>query len=536
MGAGSHAMRAEKRAGLGAAIGILLLVVGGLAAFMVMRSDDSSKVAGCGDTTTVTVAAAPDIAPVVEKAVSALDESGDCTTYQVNATRSDQVVSTLVAGKVDGPQLWIPDSAGWLAQVQAQGVPFTPLVDAVAASPVVLVGGPAADAPSSWLAAFGSGRVTMRDPLSTGAGALGMASLRAEQAGTGSSDAEIDQVLVPLAQRFGAARASAGAADPVSRLTTTSVELVPSTEQVYVAAKRDNTQLTAVVPTTGALLQTYPMVAADGAPAAVIEAGRELATYLTHGEGRALVAGAGFRQAGAAPLAAGLGVGKVTFLPAPPMTAVAGDLRQWLVLSVPSSLLAVVDVSGSMDFQTPDGSRIELAAEAARAALGAFTGTARIGLWAFSIDQGGKGIDHRELVPLRRLDSTVGSRTQREVLGLQTTRLIRLTTGGTGLYDTALAAYEKAVESYDPNYFNSVVLMTDGANDDPGSLRLTDLLRQLKDASDPARPVRIIAIGISEDADMAALTKIAQATNGAAFPVADPRDILAVLSQALLGR
>jgi Bacterial extracellular solute-binding protein/von Willebrand factor type A domain len=534
MGAGSHAMRAEKRAGLGAAIGILLLVVGGLAAFMLTRPDDSNKVAGCGDATTVTVAVAPDIAPVIEKAAAAL--SDDCTTYQVSSTTSDQVVSTLVAGKAEGPQLWIPDSAGWLAQVEAQGVTVTPLAGAVASSPVVLVGGPAADEPASWLAAFASGRVTMRDPLSTGAGALGLASLRAEQAGTGASDDEIGEVLVPVAQRFSAARASAGAVDPVSRLSTTSVELVPSTEQAYVAAKRDNAQLTAVVPATGTLLQTYPMVAAEGTPAEVVRAGRALASYLTEGEGRALVTQAGFREPAAAPLASGLGVGKVTVLPAPPLTAVAGDLRQWLVLSVPSSLLAVVDVSGSMDFETPDGSRIELAAEAARAALGVFTGAARIGLWAFSIDQGGKGTDYRELVPLRQLDSKVGNRTQRDVLASQTTRLIRMTTGGTGLYDTALAAYRRAVESYDPTYFNSVVLMTDGANDDPGSLRLTDLLRQLKDASDPTRPVRIIAVGISGDADMAALTKIAQATNGAAYPVGDPRDILAVLSQALLGR
>ena len=48
----------------------------------------------------------------------------------------------------------------------------------------------------------------------------------------------------------------------------------------------------------------------------------------------------------------------------------------------------------------------------------------------------------------------------------------RLTGGGTGLYDTALAAYRTALRNYDPHYSNAVVLMTDGRNEDPGSISL----------------------------------------------------------------
>src|SRR3546814_5927847 len=102
--------------------------------------------------------------------------------------------------------------------------------------------------------------------------------------------------------------------------------------------------------------------------------------------------------------------------------------------------------------------------------------------------------------------------------------------------DTTLAAFRSAQKDYDPDYFNAVVLLSDGANDDPGSMRQADLLKALRDEADPERPVRIIAIGISEDADMKSLEKIAEATNGGAYEARDPRDILEVISKALLAR
>jgi hypothetical protein len=210
--------------------------------------------------------------------------------------------------------------------------------------------------------------------------------------------------------------------------------------------------------------------------------------------------------------------------------------RLWQVLTVPSSILAVVDASGSMDFETGAGTRMEVAVDAARTALGVFPDQARVGLWLFSIDQGGPGTDYRELEPLRRLDAQVGDASQRQALDAAISGAVDETEGGTGLYDTTLAAYREAVKRFDEGYFNSVVIISDGANDDPGSLELPGLLRALEKERDPGRPVRIIAIGISQDADMASLKKIAVATHGAAYAAEDPRDILTVMSEALLGR
>ena len=64
--------------------------------------------------------------------------------------------------------------------------------------------------------------------------------------------------------------------------------------------------------------------------------------------------------------------------------------------------------------------------------------------------------------------------------------MLQLTTGGTGLYDTTLAAYRQPLRDYNPDYYNSVILLTDGADDDPGSVSLTELLKELRSLKDPS--------------------------------------------------
>lgn len=538
MGAGLHAMR-DRSGRLRPFVVGLILVLAAAAAVLwsttpgVTRADGAECDSNAGATS---LAVAPDIAPAVRTAVEALESSGGCATFELVETTPDKVINQLVARTDDAPALWVPDSTTWVAQLGSAGIRASVLSNALATSPVVLVGGPAADTPASWQQAMASGRVVMRDPLTSGAGSLALVAPRAERAATKITDDGIRQLLVPLAQKAGAADAATPAAAPLAGVGAATQSLVPTSEHTYLTARRDNQFLTAVVPTTGAPMQSYPLVAAGTASDAAVAAGRELADFFESPSGRDVLESHDLRAAGGAPLPGGVGLGEVEELGEPALAEAATDFRLWQVLSVPSSILAVVDVSGSMDELTADGSRIQLAAGAAQAALSVFPDEARIGLWAFSIDQGGKGVDHRELAPLRPLAAKVGATTQRRLLAQQATRMPGLTKGGTGLYDTTIAAYRQAVAGYDPGYFNSVVLMTDGANDDPGSVRLEDLLTQLRGSLNPGKPVRIIAIGISQDADMAALTKIAQATNGAAYSVRDPRDILDVVGKALLGR
>jgi hypothetical protein len=159
-----------------------------------------------------------------------------------------------------------------------------------------------------------------------------------------------------------------------------------------------------------------------------------------------------------------------------------------------------------------------------------------VGLWIFSIDKGGPGQDWRVLEPMRRLDTLAFGRTQRYALREWSRQLPALTGGGTGLYDTALAAYKQAQRDYRPGFSNAVVLMTDGENEDPGSIGLDQLVSRLQALRDPQRPVRIVGIAISSDADLGALQQMAAATNGRAYLAAEPTDILEVFAQAVLSR
>ncbi len=108
--------------------------------------------------------------------------------------------------------------------------------------------------------------------------------------------------------------------------------------------------------------------------------------------------------------------------------------------------------------------------------------------------------------------------------------------GGAGTYDTLLAAYKVATQEYNPAYYNSLVIMTDGVNEDPGSITLDQLLEELASSTTPTARCRIIPVGISTQSDMASLEQIADATGGQAYEARDPQDILTVLAQGLLTR
>ena len=250
-----------------------------------------------------------------------------------------------------------------------------------------------------------------------------------------------------------------------------------------------------------------------------------------HRQGPALRPGQdALRDAGLRPEPVG------TVLPTPPGKVLAGMLDTWRAVSVPSSILAVVDASGSMDFAAGTSTRMGLLAESATVGIGMLPGHARVGLWLFSIARGGPGQDWLVLEPTRRLDKLDRGRTQRYALHERIAELPSLTDGGTGLYDTALAAFRQAQSDYRPGYANSVVLLTDGANDDPGSITLPELITQLEAARDPGRPTRIVAVGISDDADMPALRAMAAATGGETFQAVEPADIAGVFARALLAR
>lgn len=539
MAAGRHTTRRSRRRASTVLLALALVLAVAGAGWGALQVFGGGEVGNASEECTddaVSLSVVPDLADLVEKAVAATAGRGACPRVEVVTQTPAEFAADVAAG--ERHDLWVPDSLLRAERLAAAGLSASPVSVGLASSPVGLVSGPSADRPASWAAALGSGRVELGDLAVDGASTMALLGPLAEGDATGADEEQSRAALVPAAQQYGArvAESQVETRDLATVGATTSA-LVPVTEARFLAQRRANEALTLVTPRTGSVLMTYPLLATRGATGAAVSLGKEIAAWFESVEARQQLADAGLRVATGQALPGDVGMGDVAVLPMPPDDAVATTLTAWQVLSVPSSVLAVFDASGSMDFAAGTSTRMQLAVDAAATALDAFPRHARVGMWAFSIDQGGPGQDYRQLAPMRLLsDDVAGGRTQYDLLRERMPVLLDITQGGTGLYDTTLAAYREAVEEYDDRFFNSVILLSDGANDDPGSIGLDQLLATLEEERDPVRPVRIIAVGISGDADLQALKRIAGATGGQAYLAEDPRDILEVFSQALVGR
>lgn len=109
--------------------------------------------------------------------------------------------------------------------------------------------------------------------------------------------------------------------------------------------------------------------------------------------------------------------------------------------------------------------------------------------------------------------------------------------GDTGLYDTALAAYRTVRDSWQPGRVNSVVLFTDGRNDNADGITRSQLVASLAKLRDPRRPVRMVIVGIGNEVDRAELKVIADASgSGGVFIAEDPTKMGEILLQAIATR
>ena len=532
MRAGRHTHRARSRTStaLLAVVGLAALAGAGWGALQVFGGGEAVSAADeCAEAGAVSLAVVPELAELVDRAAVATAGQDPCRRVEVVVRTPAQLAAGLAAG--ERHDLLVLDSMLRMERLAGAGLGASPVAVSLASTPVGLVSGPSGDRPRSWAEALGSGRVELGDPAVDGASVLALLGPLAEREVSGAGREQARAALVPAAQAHGARVAGGGVpARDLADVGPTTSALVPVTEAELLAQGATNDALTLRTPRTGSLLLTYPLLATRGSSGEVVGAGKEIAAWFGTPEATRLLSDAGLRPPTGAPLPGDVGMGEVDLLPMPAGEAVEATMGAWQVLSVPSSVLAVFDASGSMDFAAGERTRMELAVEAASTAIGAFPQHARIGMWAFSIDQGGPGQDHRQLAPMRILGDEVRGGTQLDVLRARLPRLLELTQGGTGLYDTALAAYREAADQYDDRFFNSVILLTDGANDDPGSIGIDELLRTLEEERDPARPVRIIGIGISEDADLGALRRIAGARGGEAYLAQDANDILDVFT------
>lgn len=523
------------------ALVVLALVAGGLVWWLSAGSGGGD----CDQQRTVRVAVAPELGTVAQELLGEPQDlgGGACAVAEVTAQEPLQTVGDLSALEGSAlPHVWVPDSSLWTvragdADLDASG--------SMATSPVVL-GTSAAAAeelgwtatPPDWRAALSGERPIAVPDLA--ASAEGVSALAAVQTSLGGGD-QADNAVVQavLAARRGPATTPA---DALAAAAGNDVDapLVPISEQEVITANRQDpeSQLVAVYPAEGSPQLDYPVLRV-GSPAdderAAVDA---VVRALTSGAARTAVLDAGFRDAdGAAPTEPGRGVQEE----APEVLEVDPEGVQDLLgelsrLAAPSRLLTVIDVSASMEAPAGDGTRATLARDAARSALALIPGNSSIGLWVFAYQLQGQQ-DWQELAPIRTLAEEVDGSTQRELLDSELDTIPdRLTPGGTGLYDTTLAAFRAAQEQYDPEAVSSVVIVTDGTNEDSSGIGVDELLQSLSAEADPQRPVKVIGVALGPDADIGALQQIAEATGGAAYSAVDPNDLQDVLFDALRQR
>jgi Bacterial extracellular solute-binding protein/von Willebrand factor type A domain len=524
---------------------VVVLLAAGLVWWLAAGGDDDDA-AACDTTSTVAVTVAPELVSLTEELLSEPGALGDdgCVTAEVTDQEPLQTAGALSALTPESlPDVWLPDSSLWALRA---GDTELKDVGSLGSSPVVLATSQAhadaegwTDEPPTWAQALTTDQeVAVPDLAGSTEGIAALSALRSSLGGDEDADNGVIEVVLSAARSGSSEEAleagGSGAED---------APLVPVSEQAVYAANASNadSSLVAVYPSEGSPVLDYPVfrvAAGDGQQQQAVDA---VVAALTSDGARTAAMEAGFRSSeGDAPPAAGEESGireeapeQVELDPA----EVGGLLARLTSLEAPARILAVLDVSRSMEAPAGNGTRASLARDAARTTLSLVPGDYALGLWFFAYQLAGDR-DWTELAPIRKLDDEVDGQTQREILDAAAATLPeRLAPGGTGLYDTTLAAVRAARANYDPSAVNSVLLMTDGTNeDDDRGLTEEALLSTLTSEADPSRPIKVIGVALGPDADLSALERIAEATDGAAYSAVDPTDLQTVLFDALRQR
>jgi Ca-activated chloride channel family protein len=558
------------------AIFVAVVLVAAVGALVVWQSTGNGS--GCSGEVRLSVAAAPEIAPAVQQTASdwaagAQAPGGQCVAVDVTPISSAEIASAIAANggvtltgltaaspasspapaAAPVPDVWVADSSSWLVRVRAAGASLVPpQAPSIARSPVVLAmpepvaatfGWP--NTPITWTMLLQ--RMTSGQPLKVGivepnkdaVGLAGLVSLgnAAAGAGAGAEEASIAAMRALVAGRAGAYSDLLAhfpkVADPAA--LAAGLTAAPISEQSLIAynQKAPAVKLAGfyVDPAPPAL--DYPYAVMPGISADKSGLADDLRAAL-HGDAYSdRLAAAGLRDQD------GAGAGRsFPMLPGAPTTVPAGQLdgvtvakalSTWISVTRPARMLAVIDISGSMALPVPSAggaSRGQVSVAAAQQGMALFDDSWAVGLWTFSTSLDGTN-DYRQLLPIGKMSE------QRSQLQAALASVKPIPDGQTGLYDTVLAAYKTVQTGWDPNSVNSVVLLTDGQNQDPNGITLDQLVEQLKSTMDVRRPIQVIAIGIGDEVSEPELTRITSTTGGGTFIARDPSAIGPIFLKAL---
>jgi Ca-activated chloride channel homolog len=547
--------RTQRRAGrfVVTLLAVLALAAAGTATVLALRSRSHHRPAAApSPTCTGQISVPVTVTPSVQAAVATIANQwtashpatdGRCVRVVVSGQDSAAATKGIASGMA--PALWIPDSTVWTSKLTAAAPALATAIKvdgSIAKSPLVVATAPgnaaaiAAAAKAGWTGALsGPVLVTLIDPTTTATGAMMVLGLTAASNGVPGAAAKLVGLYIRL-QAAVLPNATAGMTTLQTR-PKSAPAFVASEQDVFLANRGKSAPVvSAVYPNGPTPMLDFPMVriARRTSDPLVVSATTQFEQQLTSSVARAELADAGLRDPSGTPLRQDHATTGVSARPVTPASASitpalqATAQRLWRAAAKPSQLLAVIDVSGSMASPSGNGlSKIQVVAAAAQTAMTAIPDDWTLGLWTFST-RPPPGNDWTERIPLGHV------KTQRAKLTGAAGQLPQLVGGNTGLYDTALAAFDAVSARYDPASVNVVALLTDGQNVDPGDMDLPTLLSKLKAEYQPAKPVHIVTIGFGKDADAAALKAISDATRGQTYLVNNPKDIVGVMLDSIL--
>ncbi|WP_308467816.1 VWA domain-containing protein [Rathayibacter soli] len=506
--------------------------------------------------TQLSVIADTTIAPALTKSAATFDAVTPCVKTTVRAQNSADTAALLAVGGDAKADVWVPDSPAWESRIQVMAwslirpAPEMQFGAAIATTPLVFAApvretAALANTKLDWNSvADGSVNALLPEPAQNGPSLAALAAIK--QSLSSSDQLAFSRAMIALGKNIPSSDAAAFA-DAQNAQNTSGSTVAITTEQAVVAqnAASPSSQFFAVYPNSGTVSVSYPFVRLDASTADASTAADSTSADSTRGRLVSALehqfasnskpfARAGFRTASGAGDFSATGVVAAAPKAEPALDggAQVGILQSWSSITVRSRMLVVIDVSGSMLDDAGGGlTRIGVFQQAAPGVVSMFSPQSELGIWEFSTNQVGTQ-PWKPLSPVAPIGDPAHAADIANIIATLPSQV----QGDTGLYDTTLAAVKQMQATYDPKMINSVLVITDGVNDDPGGLALPSLLTQLKATHSADKPVPVIMVGLGPEIDLGVMSQIAAATVGSAYSAMKPQDLGNVLVDALSQR
>jgi len=532
------------------------------------------------DPLVITVAVSTDITQPIGEIAGTFNREEQHVDGHCVAVQIDSVTSAEAAQQIDGQHpnatgeqinAWIPDSSLWVDQVRgfatgAQAV--NPAGFSVARSPLMIVMPAAAAARTpafykdGWrlLLPHSAGgpstpsdlRVDLPDPTQT---AAGLATLIEENRLLGASQTG----RVKFTRFAHLTSATSYFDDPASLSSLVSLAEPPldqnpvtvTTEQAVLAYDSANPRqpLAAMYPsssnvTLGTPELDYPYVLLATSSPAQLDAANAFGQMLRGNYAASVIRFAGFRSASQVPgtpdhFANSYGLDRQLLQVAPTGSALEAPaiLQAWNKLALGSRDLVEVDISANMAKSSSPGTptfESELG-KAASLGLALFANTSNLGLWEYADHLDG-ALPYKKLVAIGPLPQQVGLLTRRQQLERINAGLTPTTIPSAALYGSILAGYKYMLRTYNPKFFNVLVVLGSGIENSPTDITGQQLIKDLTRLQSPSRRLSIIMVVFGQPPNFPLLQQAAALTGGQAYAITKPTSVYQVFYQALAHR